>query len=977
MDAIERYLSLPAHDDGWVHWSSAGDALLRKDGSTYALAAQVALFIEGFAGLPREDRVPAPTPAGGNLVRLLDFDQMLYLLGFFFKKPEPHAAIAQLQDSLTRRPEQLVALARLQEAFARSRAKSLANAGALCAYLSRDVPRGPQPIDASQLCGTLWSPLLMAEMTRRWRDGTASMQSPAVGRELDRLIEISGPILTRLSELSEADLDHWLKHGSSPLEEDVQRLAEPLPERQERTLEQFLAELEARPRLAGAVPFITQMVSALSLPPRKLKQAELPVGGYADVINRGKPEQLLPSQFAIDDDLEFIRRFAENELLYFRREEPSVQIREELIVLIDQGVRTWGIVRLALTAALFALGRRADKRKLPLRIGGTSNAGRLLPALDADSEVLGRLLDASDLSFDPGSALERVLDERSSKPRDIVLLTHPRSLAESDVSTAARKLMGDTRLFGLAVDEQGQAQLSEFRRGTPMPLRSFRVDLTLPETVPPRVAPSVPASDWQGDIEPIGFPFRFGLSGKVTHADFTMDESWLLAVTSMGLYFAASTDGAHMELLPRPLHAGKLLSNIHAVLGVAGGFAVAGQIDNLLVFAHYDLHARRVKLHVLDSLKQGERPAWRWFYFKDAHVVVADCHGATRAVDLATNQHAFQIPALNAYYPPRQQEARTDSWGNVRLREACERASLAIAQPPWLTVAAATGDYRPPYVRLDRASGTITVADKNETGSEHVSFTPLADGQPALKNAHINGACLRGGVLAAAISGRVGAGPGHGLVLYGVRGGTPLASLNAADLFMLSPAGRYLLHARGHDVLLRRICMGKDTSLLRGRSHPGVNVGLGHDHLTLGIQRWRHCVSWKDGFLEHFRPASWRDLQHPDNRLDARADFLPEWARYDRKRFIAGATLGCLTVVVDVYGQVAVCDRFGKVVCIFFVFRNNLAAWMPDGTRYGPADIGNAAATKDSLQKIGAALKAASAEVSKPPAPSPRMQGVR
>ncbi len=62
----------------------------------------------------------------------------------------------------------------------------------------------------------------------------------------------------------------------------------------------------------------------------------------------GNPEQILPSQFALDD-LEFLRRFAERELLYFRREEPHSRTREELVVLLDQGVRTWGIVRLVLT----------------------------------------------------------------------------------------------------------------------------------------------------------------------------------------------------------------------------------------------------------------------------------------------------------------------------------------------------------------------------------------------------------------------------------------------------------------------------------------------------------------------------------------------------------------------------------------------------------------------------------------------------
>jgi hypothetical protein len=84
---------------------------------------------------------------------------------------------------------------------------------------------------------------------------------------------------------------------------------------------------------------VEPLLAALTLPPRR-PTSGAPAGGYADVATRGHPEQILPSQFALDD-LEFVRRHAENELLYFRREEPRQDVREELVVLLDQGVRTW------------------------------------------------------------------------------------------------------------------------------------------------------------------------------------------------------------------------------------------------------------------------------------------------------------------------------------------------------------------------------------------------------------------------------------------------------------------------------------------------------------------------------------------------------------------------------------------------------------------------------------------------------------
>ena len=80
----------------------------------------------------------------------------------------------------------------------------------------------------------------------------------------------------------------------------------------------------------------------MALPPRRLRDNQLPIGGYSDVGTRGQPEQILPAQFALDE-LELARRFADNELLYFQREEPHAPTCDKLVVLLDQGVRTISI----------------------------------------------------------------------------------------------------------------------------------------------------------------------------------------------------------------------------------------------------------------------------------------------------------------------------------------------------------------------------------------------------------------------------------------------------------------------------------------------------------------------------------------------------------------------------------------------------------------------------------------------------------
>src|SRR5262249_28152759 len=148
-------------------------------------------------------------------------------------------------------------------------------------------------------------------------------------------------VAAELERYSYHDLVHWLRHGAAPVRDAGDELAEEVLAAKPRSLAAALAEVSRHDRLSGAVPLVAPLVGALSWPPRRLAEPELPLGGYSDVTTRGQPEQVLPAQFALDE-LEFLRRHAERELLYYRREEPSCRTREEIVLLVDQGARTWG-----------------------------------------------------------------------------------------------------------------------------------------------------------------------------------------------------------------------------------------------------------------------------------------------------------------------------------------------------------------------------------------------------------------------------------------------------------------------------------------------------------------------------------------------------------------------------------------------------------------------------------------------------------
>src|SRR5207237_1186936 len=124
--------------------------------------------------------------------------------------------------------------------------------------------------------------------------------------------KLAAPAIRQLHRIFYDTGGNWRNAGAL-----AATLSRTLPEvPQPRSLARVLAALLERPRLAGAQTYVPQLVGALTLPPRRLTPQELPIGGYTDIVTRGQVEHLLPAQFALDE-MEFLRRFAEKELLYY------------------------------------------------------------------------------------------------------------------------------------------------------------------------------------------------------------------------------------------------------------------------------------------------------------------------------------------------------------------------------------------------------------------------------------------------------------------------------------------------------------------------------------------------------------------------------------------------------------------------------------------------------------------------------------
>ncbi len=247
---------------------------------------------------------------------------------------------------------------------------------------------------------------------------------------------------------------------------------------------------------AGLARLARRLMAAVHIPRSVSEYEDMPVGGYSDVSNKGSLDRLLVSELA-HDDLVLSVRIALNEALYLRREAPPKHAVRHATVLVDCGIRLWGVPRLFATATALAIAANSDRRQ-ECRFLQTCRDD----VMDIDltnREGLDRHLAHLDPAIHPGVALDKCLAGLSGETHEVLLITHEETLHDPQ-SDMHRRIPPNVALYLAAVNRKGAFQLYAVHRGGRRLLREARLDLN--DILWPRRPPNQRHSVVQQDLSP-------------------------------------------------------------------------------------------------------------------------------------------------------------------------------------------------------------------------------------------------------------------------------------------------------------------------------------------------------------------------------------------------------------------------------------------------------------------------------------------
>ncbi len=526
--AIE-YLRLPPKAR-W-RWDEGANVLVWSDGTTLAFRSELELVLERLAptGLPSFPSLVLLLAAARGKTNLLEesisvSDENRNQLLLAFRSRQQRQVLAKLAP-LSALPAELVA-------------KPAGKAVVAEAIFERAVRRSPEE-----------SARIVEGAPYVWDE--AVLNTPRADAVAFDATSAASELATAVERFTPESLLRRLRTGIDALPAAAPAIAVPKEIRVRRLLD-ALQQDEATARLARLVRDLT---AAIRLPRVLTEPDETAGGGASDIGNRGALDRLLLSELA-HDDLTLATRIALNEALYLRREPPAHRPERALAILLDAGIRMWGVPRVMGIAAALSLVAHHQGSGAIL---AWRAKGRSLAPLDLlDKQALETHLEALETELNPVAALPRFIsDVEEQGSADVAIITHREIVDDADFHARLAQANFE-RGFLLLVDRDGSVELHRLPWGAQRPIAEVRVDpadlmgggFRRPESLVTTSSDDLPAIFRQ---QP--FPLRMPVTGKIDHAIAVKEGG--VCITKDHRLFAWEKNGLGARQLATDLPAGK------------------------------------------------------------------------------------------------------------------------------------------------------------------------------------------------------------------------------------------------------------------------------------------------------------------------------------------------------------------------------------------------------------------------------------
>lgn len=223
-----------------------------------------------------------------------------------------------------------------------------------------------------------------------------------------------------------------------------------------KTGQEFIDELIENPSTFPVGNLIPHIWGGLRIPLHHVNPGRQPLGGIADITNKGDFHRLLISEFANDDEV-FMSRLANNEALYIQRETPPQPDKSIRVLGVDSTLRSWGAPRVLGFASALAVATH-PKTDIVCNIFAV---GQDFAPITFDS--VGEVINGMQLlspKLDSAEGFTKLLSDPVTQGAEVFIVTSEESLAGAEMQ---KMLAENIERIGFIITTSGNGMVSFYK----------------------------------------------------------------------------------------------------------------------------------------------------------------------------------------------------------------------------------------------------------------------------------------------------------------------------------------------------------------------------------------------------------------------------------------------------------------------------------------------------------------------------------